>query len=100
MPTAAEREKVAAILDRFVERTDPTPLNPDMRRRFQGLCLDEARRLMAFLEQRLSKEARKHIEDRALHFASFAFRPSLTQGELRTLAPMFKKTFAQLNNLE
>ena len=100
MPTQAEKEQVAAILDRISDLNNPTPLDPEHLQRFRVLCLDEAKRLMAFLGQRLSKEVRSHIEHRALCFASFAFQSSVTLGEARSLSPLFRRTLTQLKNLE
>ena len=100
MVTEAQIKRAKAAYKKCFSSDSPVPLPPEHLQQFRRSCLEEAKRLMAFLGKRLTKAARKHIEHRVLGFAGWAAQSSVTLGGARSLAPLFGRTLTQLKNLE
>lgn len=98
MPTQAEEEQVAAILDRLNNFDDPTPLEGEELKQFQRRCLVEAKRLMGLLATpRLRKTVRNDIENLSLIWYVLSQKQIIERGDCRILHSLLGRKLKQFN---
>jgi hypothetical protein len=92
MPTKAQKQRAAEVLDKMVSLDDPSPMDQDWQEFFQRLCAKEAERLRYFLTKPLSQKARKEICDFERYYSQASTMPVVPHGIGRCLCPFMGRT--------